>query len=100
MIMLLMRFILHVINEVHSSLFSLLLFFPCTGATVFEQFRNKLLGGALMTKHVKSGTPRVRHMYLKPDLRFLAWREPRGKSDKGQFDFSTVKVCEAWCFLQ
>jgi hypothetical protein len=57
--------------------------------TVFEQFRNKLLGGALMTKHVNSGTARVRHIYLKPDLRFLAWREPRGKNDKGKFDMST-----------
>lgn len=40
-----------------------------------ESVRNLLTAGALLTKHSNTAEPRLRHVYVTPDLKFLVWKD-------------------------
>lgn len=42
-----------------------------------QAIRNFLLAGSLLTKHSNSAAPRVRHVYITDDLKYLVWKDPK-----------------------
>jgi hypothetical protein len=39
--------------------------------------RNHLTGGALLKKHSNTAEPRVRQIYVTPDLQYFIWKDPK-----------------------
>eukprot|EP00457_Paulinella_chromatophora_P000200 gb/GEZN01000200.1/.p1 GENE.gb/GEZN01000200.1/~~gb/GEZN01000200.1/.p1 ORF type:complete len:1836 (+),score=291.92 gb/GEZN01000200.1/:78-5585(+) len=44
-----------------------------------RDIRNMLISGALLIKHSKTAAPRMRHVYVDQDLKFLVWKDPKEK---------------------
>jgi len=54
-------------------------------------YKNFLLAGQLITKHSLKANPRVRHVYVTPDLKWLVWKDPRKPVDPKQ-QMKTFKI--------
>lgn len=46
-----------------------------------EAVRNFLTAGAMLLKHSNTANPRLRHVYVTPDLKFLVWKDPKKVSE-------------------
>ena len=45
--------------------------------TLAPSVRNNLTGGALLKKHSKKAEPRMRQVFVTPDLQYFIWKDPR-----------------------
>jgi len=48
------------------------------------EYKNMLLAGQLIKKHSNKANPRVRHVYVTADLKWLIWKDPRKEVDPKQ----------------
>jgi len=54
------------------------------GLELAAEHKNLLLTGSLLNKHSTKVNPRVRHIYVTPDLKYLVWKDPRKPVDPKQ----------------